>query len=140
MINEPTIDGDTISIPSNPNHIIAVDEFVESRLREMAVDESTIADIAISVTEVVNNGIVHGNKSDPEKILTVTIIRKGNDVKFVVTDHGAGFDPETIRNPLDEENLLREAGRGIFIARSLMDDVDINPSPTGVTVTLTKTL
>ena len=140
MIKEPTIDGDTISIPSDPKHIIAVDEFIESKLREMGMDESTIADIAISVTEVVNNGIIHGNKSDLEKLLTVTIIKSAKDLKFVVTDQGEGFDPETIANPLDEENLLREGGRGIFIAKSLMDNVDINPTPNGVTVTLTKTL
>ncbi len=136
----PVIKGNSISIPSDPEYLAAVDDFLEGTLRGFSVDESTIADIAISVTEVVNNGILHGNKSDASKIVTLSIARKGSTVSFAVSDEGPGFNPDDIADPLKEENLLKEVGRGIFIARSLMDSVSFESYEGGSTVTLEKNL
>lgn len=136
----PVIKGNSITIPSDQDYLVAVDEFLEGTLRGFGVDESTIADIAISVTEVINNGIIHGNKNDPNKALTLTIHRDKNALKFVISDEGEGFDPSCVDDPLKEENLLKEVGRGIFIIRSLMDSVDFENTPEGVRVTMTKTV
>lgn len=68
MLERPEIQGNKIIIPSDQSLIADVDEFVESRLRERSVDESTIADIAICATEMVNNGIIHGNSDDRQKL------------------------------------------------------------------------
>lgn len=136
----PVIKGNSITIPSDQDYLVAVDEFLEGTLRGFGVDESTIADIAISVTEVINNGIIHGNKNDPNKALTLTIDRDKNALKFVISDEGEGFDPSCVDDPLKEENLLKEVGRGIFIIRSLMDSVDFENTPEGVRVTMTKTV
>ena len=136
----PIIKDNTITIPSDQDYLVAVDDFLEGTLRGFGIDESTIADIAISVTEVVNNGIIHGNKSDPSKALTLEIARSGSTLKFVVSDEGEGFDPSCVDDPLKEENLLKEVGRGIFIIRSLMDKVEFENTPEGVRVTMTKTV
>ncbi len=136
----PVIKGNSISIPSDPEYLAAVDDFLEGTLRGFSVDESTIADIAISVTEIVNNSILHGNKSDTSKIVTLSISRKGSSVSFAVSDEGPGFNPDDIADPLKEENLLKEVGRGIFIARSLMDSVSFDTHDGGSTVTLEKNL
>jgi len=55
---------------------------------------------------------------------------------FQVTDEGRGFDPSAVVSPLREENLLRESGRGIFLMRTLMDKVEIEPSRKGTEVRL----
>jgi len=136
----PVIRGNTISIPSDPEYLVAVDDFLEGTLRGFGVDESTIADIAISVTEIVNNGILHGNKSDASKTVTLTITKDGALITFVVSDEGTGFDPDSIADPLKEENLLKQVGRGIFIARSLMDDVSFDIHEGGSTVKLEKSV
>ncbi len=136
----PVIRGNTISIPSDPEYLVAVDDFLEGTLRGFGIDESTIADIAISVTEIVNNGILHGNKSDTSKTVTLTITKDGASVSFVVSDEGSGFDPDSIADPLKEENLLKQVGRGIFIARSLMDDVSFDIHEGGSTVKLEKNI
>lgn len=136
----PIIKDNTITIPSDQDHLVAVDDFLEGTLRGFGIDESTIADIAISVTEVVNNGIIHGNKCDPSKALRLQIARSGSTLIFVVSDEGEGFDPSCVDDPLKEENLLKEVGRGIFIIRSLMDKVEFENTPEGVRVTMTKTV
>jgi len=48
-----------------------------------------------------------------------------------VRDEGAGFDPETLPDPLAPDNLLKSSGRGIFLIRSFMDHVDLRPAPEG---------
>ncbi len=137
-MNKPQASGNTISIPSSQDYLAEVDEFLEGRLGEWGVDSSTIADIAISVSEVVNNAIVHGNKGDISKKVSLTLGRVGAELSFTVADQGAGFDPAAVADPLAESNLMREVGRGIFIVRSLMDSVDIAITPTGVVITMTK--
>jgi len=59
---------------------------------------------------------------------------------LIVTDEGKGFNPDELADPLAEENLLKEVGRGIFIVRSLMDKVDIMPSKKGTKITFTRAL
>jgi serine/threonine-protein kinase RsbW len=61
-------------------------------------------------------------------------------VRISVTDEGGGFDPDTIPDPISDENLLKDVGRGIFIVKSLMDDVIIKATDTGTTVTIAKTI
>lgn len=135
---KPVIKGNSIAIPSDQEFLSDVDIFIEGILRGFGVDESTVADIAISVSELVNNAILHGNKSLTEKAVTVTISKGNGDVAITVADQGGGFDPSSIQNPIDDANLLKEVGRGIFIVKSLMDKVDIDASDTGTTIRITK--
>lgn len=135
---KPVIKGNCISIPSNQEYLSDVDVFVEGLLRGFGAGESAVADIAISVSELVNNAILHGNKSASDKTVTVTISRSDSCVEISVTDQGTGFDPSDIENPIDDANLMKEVGRGIFIVRSLMDQVEIEASKKGTTIIVTK--
>ena len=139
-MQKPLINGNRISIPSTQEYLSDVDIFIEGILRGYGINESIIADIAISVSELVNNAIDHGNKKNEEKRVTVTIEKNSEDVSLTVTDEGAGFNPDELDDPLAEENLLKEVGRGIFIVRSLMDKVDIMPSKKGTKITFTRAL
>jgi serine/threonine-protein kinase RsbW len=131
--------GDDIAIPSSPDHIADVDEFLEEWLRRRNVPEDTIADLAIAVTELVNNAIKHGNKKDQTKKVTVSLLYINGTARATVSDEGEGFDPESIPNPIAEENLLKEIGRGIFIVKSLMDKVEFAfPTSGGTKITITK--
>jgi len=139
MLNKPEIQQNRITIPSDPALIREVDEFVESRLRERNLSDTLIADIAICATEIVNNGINHGNKQDLNKTVTLELKLDPEQVVIVITDQGISFDPERVEDPVDPRNLLREVGRGIFIVKHLMDTVEIDRAQGGGTVvTLTK--
>ena len=139
-MQKPLINGNRISIPSTQEYLPDVDIFIEGILRGYGINESIIADIAISVSELVNNAIDHGNKKNEEKRVIVTIEKNSDAVSLTVTDEGAGFNPNELDDPLAEENLLKEVGRGIFIVRSLMDKVDIAPSKEGTKITFTRAL
>jgi len=130
-----------LTIPSVPDRITQVDEFLESSLREAQIQSETISDIAIAVTELVNNAIDHGNAGDPEKSVTIQLSIGAKDVVVNITDEGGGFDEGRIADPLAQENLMREVGRGVFIVRHLMDEVEIKTIPgRGTTVRIKKVL
>jgi serine/threonine-protein kinase RsbW len=125
-MKKPVIIDNTIKIPSSQEYLVDIDSFLEGILRGYGFNESTIADIAISVTEIVNNSIIHGNKSNPDKEVMISITKRESDIEITISDEGDGFDPDSVKNPIDDENLMREVGRGIFIAKSLMDRVIID--------------
>ena len=81
--------------------------------------EEKLHALLVSVTEAVNNGIIHGNKNDGTKHVTVTCLKRGKTLTVKVKDEGEGFAPESVANPLQEENLLNTGGRGVFLMKAL---------------------
>jgi serine/threonine-protein kinase RsbW len=139
-MNKPQISGNTITIPSQEKFLATVDEFVETFLKRHVTDGSVIADIAISVSELVINAISHAGEKSPEQLIVVAIGKTNGEIRISVSDQGSGFNPDEIDDPLADENLLKETGRGIFIVRSLMDTVNVETSEQGTTVTITKAI
>lgn len=139
-MKKPTIIDNTIKIPSQEEFLPDVDSFIEGILRGFGTEETIIADIAICVTELVNNSIIHGNKSDPDKEVIVEIGKANSTVEITITDEGQGFNIEDLDDPIDEKNLLKEVGRGIFIVRSLMDDVNIDVMENGTRIKIVKSI
>ncbi len=138
-MKKPIITDNIIEIPSSEDFLPDVDNFIEGKLESYGLNRSDIADIAISVTELVTNGIVHANKLILEKTVKVEISKKNSEIEITITDQGDGFDPDSIENPIENENLLKEVGRGVFIVKSLMDKVVFDSQPgKGTTVTMTK--
>jgi len=67
----------------------------------------------------------NGNHCDPEKTVSSSVaVNEDCDLLVSVKDSGSGFDPSGLPNPIDAENLLAPHGRGIFLIRQLMDEVD----------------
>jgi serine/threonine-protein kinase RsbW len=81
--------------------------------------------IGLVVREALANAIVHGNHCDPEKTVSISVaVNEECDLLMSVKDSGAGFDPSGLPNPIAAENLLAPHGRGLFLIRQLMDEVD----------------
>jgi serine/threonine-protein kinase RsbW len=103
--------------------------------RSVGLDDDTAHWVSVSTRECVINAIKHGNQNDSTKRVFVefeTTERDGiPELTIRVRDQGKGFDPEVIRNPLDPENLLKSSGRGIFLIRNFMDDLQLRRAPEG---------
>lgn len=119
-----------IEIPSTLDYLPQVVEFIEKKLKKLGIKKDQIDDIAISVTEAVTNAVVHGNKNDLRRKVKISLKVDSSCVEVMVEDEGSGFDPDSVQSPIEEENLLKETGRGIFILKSLMDKVDFFCEPT----------
>ncbi len=99
--------------------------------------ETVLDRMLVCVTEAVNNGIVHGNNIDPSKFVDLDCTCYDDRVVFVVHDQGNGFLKENLADPLAEENLLKESGRGILIIEHLMDAVEYHRTDAGMNVKMT---
>jgi serine/threonine-protein kinase RsbW len=103
--------------------------------RSIGLDEDTVHWVGVAVRECVINAIKHGNQSDVGKHVFVEfqtgVHDDGLELAICVRDQGKGFDPDTLANPLDPENLLKASGRGIFLIRNFMDDVRLQRAPQG---------
>ena len=87
--------------------------------RRLGFDDESLHWTAMAVRESVVNAIKHGNESDPAQFIVS------------VRDQGRGFDPDTVKDPLAEENMLRTSGRGVFMIRHFMDEVSMRRLPQG---------
>src|SRR5437879_12768403 len=92
----------------------------------------------MAVSEGAVNAVLHGNGYAPDKKVTLAFERTGEDLVITIRDQGKGLDMSKIPDPLAPENLLKTSGRGIFLIRSFMDEVQIHPSQTGTEIKLIK--
>jgi len=121
---------------SDPKEIAKVEPFLNKINKAMRMDDGTFYRLLVAGTEAINNGILHGNKSDPSKSVFATCTVDSRALVFRVKDQGKGFKPEDVPDPLEEQNLLKTSGRGIFLMRSLMDKVTFTVTMEGTEVEL----
>ena len=103
--------------------------------RSIGLDEDSLHWVGVAIRESVINAIKHGNRNDAAKRVFVEFetATKADvpELAIRIRDQGEGFDPEQVANPLDTENLLKSSGRGIFLIRNFMDDVQLQRAPEG---------
>lgn len=112
-------------IPSDLRYILGVNHLISLLLREFSfsVADSRI-NIPLACDEALTNAILHGNRSDDEKVVTIQIYMSSSRIKLRIRDQGQGFDVNRVADPTATENLLRAGGRGIYLMRSIMDRVE----------------
>lgn len=123
---------------SRLNAVVKAEKLSEKITRKLGFAENERMDIAIAVTEAVNNAIFHGNHQQPDKQVTLRFEYDESSLRIIVRDQGTGFDPEAVDDPLTPENLTKPNGRGLLILESLMDSVEVEPTPHGTEVTMVK--
>jgi len=123
-------------IPSNPELLPDVEEFIIDTLISLNVPEDLLNNIGLSSSEAISNSIVHGNKLDPNKKVFITIRYDGSILTLSFKDQGDGFDPNDVPDPTAPENILKDSGRGIHIIRSFVDELKYNFSPDGTELIL----
>jgi serine/threonine-protein kinase RsbW len=109
-------------------------QVVSDYLGRMAgLDDDQLHWVSVAVRESVVNAIKHGNQGDESKrvIVEFTPVPPQDPEQLVirVEDEGEGFDPTELADPLAPENILKSSGRGIFLIRSFMDEVELQRGP-----------
>jgi serine/threonine-protein kinase RsbW len=124
-----------IKIESKINNLLVVENAIDNATSLLGISQDNYGKILVSTLEAVNNAILHGNNSNPEKIVGIEIIFKSNELKIKVTDEGDGFKPEEVPDPTIPENIEEINGRGVFLMKRLADKIKY--SKKGNTVTMT---
>jgi serine/threonine-protein kinase RsbW len=102
--------------------------------RIVGLDDDARHWVSVAIRESVINAIKHGNRNDATKHVFVDLEARSNgqpELFISVRDEGEGFDPEHVADPLAPENVLKASGRGIFLIRSFMENVQLRRAPEG---------
>jgi serine/threonine-protein kinase RsbW len=112
---------------SLPSEVERVEALVERAVKVLGIcgcaqNQNTSAELALR--EAVANAVLHGNGGDPQKHVQVDCFQHPDgSITLIVSDQGQGFDLAKIPDPTQPENLFRAGGRGIYLIRHFMDDV-----------------
>lgn len=115
---------DSLSIPSEYSAVGRVENLIDEVCNKLEVKEDYYGNVLIAVTEAVNNAIQHGNKMSKELKVDLAVGDKETDFCFCVSDYGDGFDYKNLPDPTAPENIEKEDGRGIFLMKSLAEEVE----------------
>lgn len=111
-----------------------LESFIDELGLSLNIDDDDLNRIMLVLSEAVNNAIVHGNKQKPEKKVFITTTLMEQALIITIKDEGEGFDPETLDNPLKEQNLLKEGGRGVYLIKHYADEVEFSKGGKELTV------
>jgi len=117
---------ESITINSDIEKLRVVETLVDTLSKKLGIPDEVYGKILISTVEAVNNAILHGNKGDVSKMVTVNFTADGNMFDVTVTDEGEGFKYNSLPDPTDPANIENLHGRGVFIMRSLADAIEYN--------------
>lgn len=117
------MDSISIEIPSLSENIRIIESFIDNAREKFNLNDDIYGNIMISITESVNNAILHGNNGNKSKNVRITLILNEGVIKFKVEDEGEGFDYSSLPDPTAPENIAKPGGRGIFLMKNLADEV-----------------
>ncbi len=152
----------TFVLENDPDLISSLVSYLTQLLRESgAFDATECQRISTALDEALTNAYYHGNLEVRSEIrerdgrgyrrlaeerrhappyrdrrIRVRFNLTSDEARFVIEDGGRGFDFGAVPDPTLPENLGRPSGRGIFLMKTFLDDVQYNE--TGNRVTLMK--
>ena len=137
MIN-PEKNGNVIhlSLPSRLELLGVVDKIADGITEYLGFEDVDRDAVAISVIEACTNAIQHGHQASTIMTVNVTFTIEKDSLTVEIEDTGEGFRPTT-EDEMTPPDLLATRGRGIFIMRSMMDEVDFDFSK-GTKVSMVK--
>ena len=110
-----------------PNEITAISPLVDRLMRLIEGSHCVCGDepsVELALAEALNNAVVHGNRMDRKKLVQILCrCELGKGVSVVVKDQGQGFDSNAVPDPTAPENIGAERGRGIWLMKTVMDEV-----------------
>jgi serine/threonine-protein kinase RsbW len=124
-----------ISIGSKVGNLRVVENAIDETTTTLGISQDNYGKILVCAMEAVNNAILHGNHSNPEKIVDIELTSDNNFLQIKVTDEGTGFRPEKVPDPTTPENIEELNGRGIYLMSHLADLIEYSKKGNSVTMT-----
>jgi serine/threonine-protein kinase RsbW len=125
---------------SKPENIAVVEKLIDKISADHGIVAEHYGNVLIAMTEGVNNAIVHGNKLDETKSVSVSCAIDQKTLVFRITDEGPGFDYDNLPDPTAPENIEKPHGRGVFLMRHLADECAFEDEGRIVELTFTDVL
>jgi serine/threonine-protein kinase RsbW len=128
-----------LRIPSRLDMLALVDRITDALCDRLSFGDEARTQVSLSVVEAGTNAIVHGHGRDPARMVDLEFRVRPRELEIRVKDGGAGFDLASVNGDMTSpEHLFDNHGRGIFIMRNCMDEVNFEFSSSGTLCRLVK--
>ena len=118
----------TLAIPARTEYLILARLALAGIAREVPIDQGTLADLKLAVTEACGNAVRHAHPAG-DGVVTVRYTVEDDAIEIRVEDDGPGIEPSVPRTLPDVE--LSESGMGLAIIHALVEEVEIGPGARG---------
>lgn len=126
---------------SSLESVDAAEEQVNAIALRLGLPEEEIFRLGMAVREAMVNAVVHGNRYSANKKVHFVVTDSGRQIEVRISDQGNGFVPSAQPDPLAQENILKQSGRGVMLIRAFVDEFVVQPAhPAGTEVILRKSL
>jgi serine/threonine-protein kinase RsbW len=130
-----------ILLDSTLDSVDSAEAEVLKAAEELGFGEEDLHKIGMAVRESMVNAVVHGNRYNARKKVHLQVYKGADRLVILVRDEGQGFDLSALPDPLAEENLLRQSGRGLLLIQAFMDELHVGRAePNGTEVKMVKYL
>jgi len=123
--------------PSNPALLPNIEEFVKEIIATTKLSAQKKINLELALAEAAANSIIHGNKSDKNKNIEITVELSERKIIIKIKDEGKGFTIKNVPDPTEKENIYKNSGRGLHIMKALIDNLEYNFSQSGTETILT---
>ncbi|MFW6038880.1 MAG: ATP-binding protein [bacterium] len=125
-------------IASRLSEVPAVQQAILDEVKCHGYGQDTLFAVRLALEEALSNAIRHGNGEDPTKKVTIEYAVTDQRIEVSIADEGHGFQPDTLPDPTDDENLARPHGRGVMLMQAYMNEISYNDRGNRVTMVRTR--
>lgn len=122
-----------VLLASSLESVDEAEELVLGVAQEAGFPEDELHQIGMAVRETVVNAVVHGNRYNAHKKVHLGAAFEVGRLTVTVGDEGDGFDLASVPDPLADENLLHQSGRGLLLVRAFVDEFQLHRLTSGGT-------
>lgn len=110
-----------VQIPSDTSKGLEIQEEIVTLMEKLQYSMRDIFAMRLALEEGVTNAIRHGNKSDPDKKVTIEAEVGAEKMHVEIEDEGDGFNPEDVPDPTTEDFIDRPTGRGLMLMKAYLN-------------------
>jgi len=122
-----------LAMPATTESIATITGAISEIMVRLEIPENKRFEIDLAVQEALANAVRHGCNGDPTKTIRCRLNKDPQGrIVITVSDPGPGFKPEALADPHHPDNLYGDHGRGVYLIRQLMDEVQFEHGGTQI--------
>jgi serine/threonine-protein kinase RsbW len=111
-----------ISLQSDLSQLSEIEFLIDDIMHRFNIKEDFAGIINVPLSECVQNAIIHGNKNDKDKKVTVEVQVENAKLSFSITDEGQGFDYDTVL----QKGIEKRKEDGLLLVEMLTEDLSFS--------------
>jgi serine/threonine-protein kinase RsbW len=101
-----------------------INKIIEQLKKEYPLTDEDVFPIRLALDEGLANAVKHGNKFNETLSVRANVVTQNDELIIDIKDQGQGFDFVHVPDPTAQDKLMKTSGRGVFLMRKIMDQVE----------------